>query len=60
LLKVIRLLIQKVSGTELKNCIKLKKSLCDTSSSETYRTALINTAENGFSVHREGITFSEE
>jgi len=60
LLKVIRLLRQKVSGTELKNCMKLKESLCDTSSSEPYRTASINTAENGFSVHRGGITFSEE
>jgi len=51
-LKVIRLLRQTVLGTGLKNS-KLKESLCDTSSSEPYRIASINTAEMA-SLYTEG------
>jgi hypothetical protein len=40
--------------------MQLKESICDKPSSEPYKIASINTAENGFSVHRKGTTFSDE
>ena len=58
-LNVIRLLRQKVSGTELKNSMKLKESLCDTSSSEPYRIASINTPEMT-SLYTEGAPHSQK
>jgi hypothetical protein len=58
-LKVIRLLRQKVSGTGLKNSMKLKESLRDTSSSEPYRIASIDTAEVA-SLYTEGAPHSQK
>jgi hypothetical protein len=58
-LKVIRLLRQKVLGTGLKNSMKLKESLYDTSSSEPYRIASINTGEMA-SLYTEGAPHSQK
>jgi len=58
-LRTIRLLRQKVSGTGLKNSMKLKESLCDTSSSKLYGIALINTAEMA-SLYTEGAPPSQK